>query len=213
MCRKVQKRGLLVTTILIILLLLFSLSSIAISNRGKSYKSQWNSLTTNQNVDVTIDVTEIAITQVQFTNNKPVSNANLVITNLRSTPDLSRSISEEVFMYFDTTTEKLSDISDLRIHFKVPVSWLEQRGINEDNIVLYHYYGGWNELMTAKKSADDSYLHYYAAASGFGYFAISTKLNPQNYDMQQYIDDFYSGKSSYTAFDIIDLTREYYEAQ
>lgn len=68
------------------------------------------------------------------------------------------------------------EINDVKIKFKVKKDWLDNKGIDSSEIVLYRWNDDkWNALPTAQTNADNKDVYYTAETPGFSAFAISTR--------------------------------------
>ncbi|NOZ82614.1 MAG: PGF-pre-PGF domain-containing protein [Euryarchaeota archaeon] len=59
------------------------------------------------------------------------------------------------------------------ITFRVPKRWLRERDASPEQVRLYRYAGGWQELPTDVSGEDAVYVYYTARSPGFSYFAIA----------------------------------------
>ena len=127
----------------------------------------------NEPVIVTIDnptVTEISITAKVA---KEISlEVSLVAEKPEEVPEL-----ENVYQYLkidsDLTEEELDEV---KITFKVPVSWLDEHDYSKKKVVLNHYVDeSWEQLSTKLINETETELTYRAKAGSFSYFAITAK--------------------------------------
>lgn len=65
-----------------------------------------------------------------------------------------------------------NNIENAVVGFRVEKAWLEERGVDESSVALWHYNKGWNKLETEKVGEDNTYVFYDAKTSGFGCFSI-----------------------------------------
>jgi len=80
-----------------------------------------------------------------------------------------------VYKYIKITKTNIddADIDKVKIKFKVPKSWVDDNGIDPDNVALSRYTNGkWDKLPTTKLLEDTEYYYYEAESPGLSVFAI-----------------------------------------
>nr|WP_319377455.1 kelch repeat-containing protein [uncultured Methanoregula sp.] len=83
-----------------------------------------------------------------------------------------------VYEYVDITPARFTEITETKIVFVVPVSWISDHHLTPQEIVLYHHDGtGWEALPTTLTGLKDGDAYYTAVGSGFSRFAITGQLN------------------------------------
>nr|WP_321508492.1 IPT/TIG domain-containing protein [uncultured Methanoregula sp.] len=83
-----------------------------------------------------------------------------------------------VYEYADISPARFTEITDTRINFFVPLSWITEHNLVPDDIVLYHNSGKtWEALPTTLDTVKDGRAYYTALGSGFSRFAITGQLN------------------------------------
>ncbi|MFH1399240.1 MAG: PGF-pre-PGF domain-containing protein [Candidatus Woesearchaeota archaeon] len=89
-------------------------------------------------------------------------------------PELPSKLEGAVYGYLNLTKTGIagSDITSIKIFFKVEKSWLESTRVTRDNIRLYRYTDRWNQLQTTFIEEKDGFLHFKADSPGFSYFAV-----------------------------------------
>ncbi len=135
-----------------------------------------------------------AIMNVKFDSLK---NSGKISTTIEVLKGLSALASEEppcdrVYQYMNIWVGKAGfateeNIADARIGFKIELSWLEDNGMDADNVRLYRYHeGAWQELVTVVLDRDDKYIYFEAQTPGFSPFAVGTLPDetPVTTDMQ-----------------------------
>jgi PGF-pre-PGF domain-containing protein len=65
-----------------------------------------------------------------------------------------------------------NNIENAVVGFRVEKAWLEERGVDESSVALWHYNKAWNKLETKKVGEDNTYVFFDAKTSGFGCFTI-----------------------------------------
>ena len=155
-------------------------SSSTSSNIESSVAYSWQELERGSQGSFVINDEKIAITEIDFGIENAVLNSLLTVDSLRFNPE-PIAAAAKVYQYLQLKKEGLgdSDISDIHVQFKVPLFWLNNNNIAEDEISLYRYNNNqWNILPTTKKSADQSDVFYDSITPGFSTFAIGNKEAP-----------------------------------
>lgn len=85
----------------------------------------------------------------------------------------------KVYKYLEIkTTINQSDISKVRIRFKVEKSWLSNNSIDANTISLNKLTGtSWNKLVTKKVSEDANNIFYEAEMSSLSIFAVTGEIS------------------------------------
>lgn len=82
-----------------------------------------------------------------------------------------------------------SSISDAYISFKVPIKWMRDNNVNQQEVSLFRYHlEEWAELDTSFKAEDSSYDYFTAKTPGFSYFAIVVN-NGTGFDVEEPLMD------------------------
>ncbi|MFA4860423.1 PGF-pre-PGF domain-containing protein [Methanoregula sp.] len=83
-----------------------------------------------------------------------------------------------VYEYVDVSPARFTEITDAKIVFVVPLSWIFEHYLTPQEIVLYHHDGKmWEALPTTLMEIRDGEAYYTAEGSGFSRFAITGQLN------------------------------------
>ncbi len=102
-------------------------------------------------------------------------NARLKVEDVDRLPSyIGKVEGKDIYKYIKLSFSS-SAIEEVKIRFRVNVSWLKSEEINPDSVKLFRYFSGkWHELDTKKLKAQDSkYILYEAITPGFSYFAIA----------------------------------------
>ncbi|MBU0471503.1 MAG: PGF-pre-PGF domain-containing protein, partial [Nanoarchaeota archaeon] len=101
-------------------------------------------------------------------------NVKIVVRQV-STPIVSKE--GKIYKYFEIEKENFEnfDLEFANIEFKVEKNWFETNGVFAENIALFRYDSGWEELSTSKTGEDDVYIYYVSITTGFSTFAIGEK--------------------------------------
>lgn len=103
-------------------------------------------------------------------------NVILKVEELNERPQDAARISKRVYRYLKIENVNNVDIDEAIINFTVDLEWLNQMGIEYDDIVLSrHTNKGWQDLATENVSKDSKFVYYIAKTHNFSYFAISVK--------------------------------------
>ncbi len=105
-------------------------------------------------------------------------NAKLKVEELEKLPSYVKAIGKEPYKYIKITLSS-SAVEEVKLRFRVNVSWLKDKDINPATVRLLRYTtGNWQELETEQiKAEDGKYLLYEAISPGFSYFAIAGEAN------------------------------------
>ncbi|MBN1502265.1 PGF-pre-PGF domain-containing protein, partial [Candidatus Woesearchaeota archaeon] len=139
---------------------------------------EWTLLNPGAEISMKINNSQIGIINIFFSVSNQVNDGKLTVQRLSGKPAaVSHEISGKVYQYLKIDQENLENsvTSSFRIRFKVEKGWLEENGVNSNNLVLKKYSEEWNDLPTNKLNSDSDYVYYEAITSGFSYFAIAEK--------------------------------------
>ncbi len=147
---------------------------ITIKYREDEFSRGWSEV--EDSLNITIDKDLIPVTLVQFEVIQEARNVQFSIKALDSHPENLPKLSFAAYSFLKITlTSWDSDVFiNQNIAFKVNKSWLSENNINNDEIALYRYKGGWNNLQTTFINEDTEYSYYSAETPGFSFFAIAS---------------------------------------
>ncbi len=102
--------------------------------------------------------TTTGITEIELRTTAAKSSIVLTV-NAGSRPAGASEPATGVYGYIEITKTVIedSDLSLLKIRFKVPRAWVSSNGIDPLKVALYRYTGGWNKLATAQTLDDGTY--------------------------------------------------------
>ena len=81
-------------------------------------------------------------------------------------------MSQEIYKYLNITTEGLEGkISRVEFYFSVDKDWISETSV--ENVKLWRYHNGWEELSTEEIESTYNKVNYMAWSPGFSYFAIA----------------------------------------
>jgi hypothetical protein len=83
------------------------------------------------------------------------------------------------YQYIDLVPVRYASITNAVISFSVPLSWLHDRHLDPQNIVLYHLTGStWVALPTTYGESKDGLAYFTATTPSFSRFAITGQYSP-----------------------------------
>jgi PGF-pre-PGF domain-containing protein len=117
------------------------------------------------------------ILEIELTSNEDVYNVKVTAEALDEKPYTAMIEPEnEIFSYFNFDKIRITDdqITQAIIRFVVPVSWMKEKNISQDKVILKRYVNNeWEELETDYLSEDGTYVYFNAKSSGLSYFVIT----------------------------------------
>ena len=118
-----------------------------------------------------------AVTQVTITGTG-ISGA-IVTGTVVSGPGLNTAPpTQMIYEYVDITPARYTSISEAVISFTVPVTWLTERQLTPQNVVMYHLVEKtWVALPTTLVKVENGVAYYTAVSPGFSRFAITGQFN------------------------------------
>jgi len=102
------------------------------------------------------------------------------VSKLKSLPaEVPKPPATDVYGYIDITFRKYGTHVEVEpagyIEFKVPKSWIAEKGYDPAKVVLMKYHEGWKELKTEMTGEDENNYYYRAEIGSFSIFAIAVK--------------------------------------
>lgn len=142
-----------------------------------SFERNWYSIPAGIRVFLPINKTYISITSLYFVPSTDLSKAEIKIDRLKIKPHDVPEPEAIPYQYLQFTKKNISDftVSQIKIRFKVPMEWMRNKGISDDQIALSRYAEKWNELDTAIVEKNDLYITYESATPGFSVFLIGAR--------------------------------------
>ncbi|PIY60205.1 hypothetical protein COY95_02980, partial [Candidatus Woesearchaeota archaeon CG_4_10_14_0_8_um_filter_47_5] len=137
---------------------------------------RWNQITPLEPGIMAINNTNIAVSRLSLYVHLVVNDSDVTVEALPKKPSEVPILPEDVYQYLKITPQNIDDddIEKVIINFRVPKSWITERRISQDTIILYRFVNdAWKELETGMLSSVGSYYTYEAESPGFSYFAIS----------------------------------------
>lgn len=117
----------------------------------------------------------IGLSSILFIANEALENVRLSFYKIISLPEeITETPNGEIYKYFRIDAPKLDGkLTELKIRFEVKKLWLADNGFADGDVTLQYFNNNWETLSTTitGDDADDAYFE--AAASEFGYFAIT----------------------------------------
>lgn len=129
-----------------------------------------------------VSFTNIPITDIAIEVKNAVQNVKITIIKTDAQPATVAIASPGqtyAYLSIDKANINDSDITNVKIKFKVEKSWISSNNIDITKIALYRYSDGqWTKLPTVKLSEDSTYIYFEATSPGLSAFAISGELMP-----------------------------------
>ncbi len=146
------------------------------ASSGSSATSRVGSITSGSSATFTIDKEDIPITSIILKVNADVSDTKIDVQKITDTTNL-KAYSQPVYEYLQVNKEGISnkDISTVSILFKVPLKWMLEQGLDEDEVSLFRYTTSWEEIPTTKTNKDMINAYYKSDTDGLSLFAISVR--------------------------------------
>jgi len=123
-----------------------------------------------------ISSADLALTQISFELLKDKnSTVTTYVEKLDTMPDLG-GLSGVSYQFFRVSSASLpgEDIKDVRLRFRIPITWFVNQDTERLSVVLHRYDDGWTPLRTDLADTDSSYIYYEAMAEDLGYFAVTS---------------------------------------
>ena len=166
----------------------------------------------------TTNAASLGVETIQFTSSVSATNVQVTVkevkeTAITTTATSLASSSGAVYKYLEITKTGLqtSQMSSVKVNFKVPKSWLNSNNIDKNTVTLNRYNNGWTKLATTIRSEDATYVYYAADTPGFSTFAITGEKGATFFELISKIDDYYAGRITF--FALIDAIDLYYNSQ
>ncbi|MBI3190125.1 PGF-pre-PGF domain-containing protein [archaeon] len=169
------------------------------------------SIASGETKSVAITEASLPVTTIELTASQSVSAVSVTVkeSSAPSTANIVISSSSgSVYKYMEITqTAPSTSISNAKIKFKVPKSWLDLNKIGASTVALNRLAGTtWSKLPTTKLSEDTLNVYYEAETPGFSTFAVTGLKTIGFLDIISKIDDYYKNKVSFlSVIDFIDL--------
>ncbi len=134
------------------------------------------SVSAGSSVVFPIDSDKTVVKKITFEIKNQVTSAELKIEDFGTNP-VNVPLSKNVYKYLQLTKSTgYLDISKATIQFKVPLSWVRNNNIQEDEIILFHYENNlWEPLPTSRVGSEVADILYQATTNGFSTFAIGVR--------------------------------------
>lgn len=124
----------------------------------------------------------VGIEKVQLVSDRDLSNVKVSIIKLKQKPEdipLRLKRNESVYSYLDIKLTENNqyigeeDIKTLNFTFNVNVSWVQEKNIDKNTIILIRYHDGeWQNLSTKLVSENETRITFVAETEGCSTFAV-----------------------------------------
>ncbi|HIJ97611.1 TPA: PGF-pre-PGF domain-containing protein [archaeon] len=108
-----------------------------------------------------------------------VNNVKLEVGKMTTAPtEVTTPLEGKVNYYVQVNTTGISEsqLSSVKLRFKVTKQWLTDKGVSADDVALWRFSGGaWKELTTTKTAEGETSISYEATSPGLSTFAVATK--------------------------------------
>jgi|GEM_PF-87432 len=125
------------------------------------------------------DAKDVDVTEISLKPKSSVSSVKITVKSMDSAPGEVSPLGVTAYGYMDISHQNIEDenIDELVIKFKVELEWMEEHGVDAQNIKLERYHDGtWNELPTSITREDPTYIYYTANSPGLSLFAITNRI-------------------------------------
>lgn len=156
----------------------------------------------------------LSIVNVSVTVNRTVTYAKVNVAKSTMQPaSFAIGAPGIVYQYLTITKTNIndSDITNVKIVFKVEKSWITANNIDSSSIKMYRYVdGSWVAQPTTKIGEDSTYIYFEATSTGLSYFVISAtkKTGLTFWQVVTYIDNYYAGQITF--WTLLDYISNYY---
>ncbi len=122
----------------------------------------------------------IGVKEIEINVNSKAINVNVNVKKYDGKPaEVKIEKTGNVFQYLQINVDSvLGKLDSAKITFKVDKSWILEKKIDKEDILISKYdenENKWNELETSFNSEDENYYYYETSVSSFSYFAIGDK--------------------------------------
>ncbi|MBC8500566.1 MAG: PGF-pre-PGF domain-containing protein [Nanoarchaeota archaeon] len=126
-----------------------------------------------------VESKEIPVTGITFEAKNDLLQAKISVKKLDDEPETEKKISKskKVYKYLQISKTNIEnrDIEEATISFEVEKEWLRNSSLERDDVALFRYAAGWDELPTNIMRENLTTVFYNATTPGFSYFAIGEK--------------------------------------
>lgn len=129
---------------------------------------------------VPFTVPNLVITGIDITVTNSVNNVQITVTRQSSAPATVPAFAVggtgaiHSYLIIEKKGVQDSDITNVKIKFKVEKSWLSSNGVDKSTIVLSRFNNGvWNDLPTFITGEDSTYVYFESISPGLSVFVIT----------------------------------------
>jgi PGF-pre-PGF domain-containing protein len=128
--------------------------------------------------DIRYEFDESDIMYVNFKGNTNSGQVKVLIEVLKDTStlvdeDVPGQAYRHINIWVGNSAFDEDNMEDPVVGFRVSKDWLSDNGVDPSSVSLFHYYNGWEQLVTTQTDEDDDYFYFEAEATAFSPFAIS----------------------------------------
>jgi len=148
----------------------------ALINLETKFSKSWSSINGGDEIPFEVSNDYIPIRSILFKLKDQASGVSLTVVMLSDKPSNVDSLDNH-YNYMNVYTGGVisTNVDFAKFSFRVPKTWLAEKGLSKNAISLYRFSDGWNELATTAVVDTDLYQYFEATSEGFSYFAIAEK--------------------------------------
>lgn len=130
------------------------------------------------------DPQDYSLTQIEIDVANAVSDVKITVKRLTGKPSeaaAEAAPAERLYKYVEVqkTNMQDSDVKQATVSFQVEKSWLTDKGVTKEQIVLKRLKGSsWENMATSITDEDDKVIHYKANTPGLSFFAVAAEEKP-----------------------------------
>lgn len=148
---------------------------------GVKFTKSWDALPAGPTT-LTVTKDEIGFKAIDFTLANDASKPEITVVKLASKPTVKREVQGKAYQYIriDKSNIKETDVSNVKIEFKVEKKWFDENSGSIKDIVLQRYFNDlWTSLDTVYLRQDATHQYFQATSPGLSLFAIVLKSPPK----------------------------------
>ncbi len=147
------------------------------TSEGTKVSKRWDSLPAGI-ATMTIGKDDISFKSIDITVDTPRTGVDITVTALAEPPVVKRAVQGKVYQYIkiDKTGLVDSDVTQVKVEFKIEKKWFDANNGNVKNVVLQRYTSDlWTSLTTTYLRSDVTYQYFQATSPGLSIFAVVLK--------------------------------------
>ncbi len=153
-------------------------SSGGSATAGAVFKTSIQTITSGETKTVSPGDTA-GFSSMDILTTETVSNVKFEVGKMTTAPaEVTTPLEGKVNYYVQVNTTGISDsqLSSVKLKFKVTKQWLTDNGVTAEDVALWRFSAGkWTELTTTKTAEGETSISYEATSPGLSTFAVATK--------------------------------------